>query len=117
MPVFFIRDAIKFPDFIRTRQRNSGSNLKDATMFWDFLSLAPESLHQVTILFSDRGTPASYQEMDGYSSHAFMWYNDRNELCVGQMITSRPRPDSGADAGLAEEPGESGPGSRRTEAL
>ena len=79
MPVFFIRDAIKFPDFIRTRQRNSGSNLKDATMFWDFLSLAPESLHQVTILFSDRGTPASYQEMDGYSSHAFMWYNDRNE--------------------------------------
>lgn len=56
-PVFFIRDPIKFPDFIHTQKRNPQSNLKDPDMFWDFLSLVPESIHQVTILFSDRGTP------------------------------------------------------------
>jgi catalase len=48
-------------------------------MFWDFLSLTPESIHQVTILFSDRGTPANYRHMNGYSSHTFKWYNDKGE--------------------------------------
>lgn len=57
-PVFFIRDAIKFPDFVHTQKRDPRTNLKDSTMFWDFLSLTPESVHQVTFLFSDRGTPA-----------------------------------------------------------
>ena len=52
-PVFFIRDPLKFPDFIHTQKRNPATNLKDPDMFWDFLSLTPESLHQVTILFSD----------------------------------------------------------------
>lgn len=56
-PVFFIRDPLKFPDFIHTQKKNPQTNLKDPDMFWDFLSLVPESLHQVTILFSDRGTP------------------------------------------------------------
>lgn len=56
-PVFFIRDPIKFPDFIHTQKRNPQSNLKDPDAFWDFLSLVPESIHQVSILFSDRGTP------------------------------------------------------------
>lgn len=56
-PVFFIRDPIKFPDFIHTQKRNPQTNLKDPDMFWDFLSLVPESIHQLTILFSDRGTP------------------------------------------------------------
>jgi catalase len=56
-PVFFIRDPIKFPDFIHTQKRNPQSNLKDPDAFWDFLSLVPESIHQVAILFSDRGTP------------------------------------------------------------
>ena len=54
-PVFFIRDPTKFPDFIHTQKRHPGTNLKDADMFWDFLSLTPESIHQLTILFSDRG--------------------------------------------------------------
>ncbi|HEX9973041.1 MAG TPA: catalase, partial [bacterium] len=58
-PVFFIRDPLKFPDFIHTQKRNPATNLKDLDMFWDFLSLTPESIHQVTILFSDRGTPLS----------------------------------------------------------
>ncbi|MBU1637220.1 catalase, partial [bacterium] len=78
-PVFFIRDAMKFPDFIHTQKRNPETNLKDADMFWDFLSLTPESVHQVTVLFSDRGTPKSYRHMNGYSGHTFMWYNKKGE--------------------------------------
>lgn len=78
-PVFFIRDPLKFPDFIHTQKRHPAKNTKDANMFWDFLSLTPESIHQVTILFSDRGTPKSYRFMNGYSGHTFMWYNDKGE--------------------------------------
>jgi len=78
-PVFFIRDPLKFPDFIHTQKRNPETNLKDANMFWDFLSLTPESLHQVTILFSDRGTPKSFRTMNGYGSHTFKWYNENGE--------------------------------------
>jgi catalase len=76
-PVFFIRDPLKFPDFIHTQKRHPATNLKDPDMFWDFLSLTPESIHQVTILFSDRGTPRSYRNMNGYSSHTYMWYNEK----------------------------------------
>jgi catalase len=79
-PVFFIRDPLKFPDFIHTQKRNPATNLKDPDMFWDFLSLTPESVHQVTILFSDRGTPKSFRYMNGYSSHTFKWYNDQGEF-------------------------------------
>lgn len=79
-PVFFIRDTIKFPDFIHTQKRNPQTNLKDPNMFWDFLSLTPESIHQVTVLFSDRGTPATYRNMNGYSSHTFKWYNEKGEV-------------------------------------
>lgn len=78
-PVFFIRDPLKFPDFIHTQKRHPATNLPDADMFWDFLSLTPESVHQVTILFSDRGTPATYRHMNGYSSHTFKWYNAKGE--------------------------------------
>jgi catalase len=78
-PVFFIRDPLKFPDFIHTQKRNPATNLKDPDMFWDFLSLTPESIHQVTILFSDRGTPRSYRHMNGYTSHTYMWYNKKGE--------------------------------------
>jgi catalase len=78
-PVFFIRDPLKFPDFIHTQKRNPETNLKDPNMFWDFLSLTPESLHQVTILFSDRGTPKSFRNMNGYGSHTFKWYNEEGK--------------------------------------
>jgi len=77
-PVFFIRDPQKFPDFIHTQKRNPRTNLKDATMFWDFLSQTPESSHQVTYLFGDRGIPLSYRFMNGYSSHTFVMVNDKN---------------------------------------
>lgn len=78
-PVFFIRDPLKFADFIHTQKRHPATNCKDPDMFWDFLSLTPESIHQVTILFSDRGTPATYRNMNGYSSHTFVWYNAAGE--------------------------------------
>lgn len=78
-PIFFIRDGIKFPDFIHTQKRNPQTNLKDANMFWDFLSLTPESLHQVMRLFSNLGTPKGFRHMDGFGSHTFMWYNEEGK--------------------------------------
>jgi catalase len=79
-PIFFIRDPLKFGDFIHTQKRDPETNLKSPTMMWDFWSLSPESLHQVTILFSDRGTPDGYRRMNGYSSHTFSLINGKNEL-------------------------------------
>src|ERR1017187_8379626 len=79
-PVFFIRDPSKFSDFIHTQKRDPQTNLKSPTMMWDFWSLSPESLHQVTILFSDRGTPHGHRHMDGFSSHTFSLINAKNEL-------------------------------------
>ncbi len=78
-PVFFIRDPLKFPDFIHTQKRNPATNCKDLDMFWDFLSLTPESIHQVTILFSDRGTPATFRNTHGFSSRTYKWYNNKGE--------------------------------------
>jgi len=79
-PVFFIRDPLKFSDFIHTQKRDPETNLKSPKMMWDFWSLSPESLHQVTILFSDRGTPKGYRHMNGYGSHTFSLINKNNEL-------------------------------------
>ncbi|UQT52139.1 catalase KatA [Bacillus velezensis] len=78
-PVFFIRDAIKFPDFIHTQKRDPRTHLKNPTAVWDFWSLSPESLHQVTILMSDRGIPATLRHMHGFGSHTFKWTNDKSE--------------------------------------
>jgi catalase len=78
-PVFFIKDPKKFPDFIHTQKRDPRTNTKSATMMWDFWSLNPESLHQVVILMSDRGTPLSYRHMHGFGSHTFSFINQDNE--------------------------------------
>ncbi|CAB0003273.1 unnamed protein product [Nesidiocoris tenuis] len=78
-PIFFIRDPILFPSFIHTQKRNPATHLKDADMFWDFISLRPESTHQVMFLFSDRGTPDGYRHMNGYGSHTFKLVNDKGE--------------------------------------
>ena len=78
-PVFFIRDPLKFPDFIRTQKRHPVSNLRSNTAAWDFWSLSPESLHQVTILMSDRGIPVSPRFMNGYGSHTFSFWNEAGE--------------------------------------
>jgi len=60
-------------------------------MFWDFLSLTPESIHQVTILFSDRGTPATYRNMNGYSSHTYKWYNEKDDISGSNIISRQIR--------------------------
>lgn len=78
-PMFFIKDPIKFPDFVHTQKRDPKTNLKSAKMMWDFWSRAPESLHQVTMLFSDRGTPDGYRHMDGFGSHTFSLINAQGE--------------------------------------
>ena len=78
-PVFFIRDPLKFPDFIRTQKRHPKTNLRSATAMWDFWSQSPESLHQITILMSDRGCPKTPMEMNGYGSHTFSFINDAGE--------------------------------------
>jgi catalase len=78
-PVFFIKDAKKFSDFIHTQKRDPRTHTKSPTMMWDFWSLNPESLHQVLILMSDRGTPKGYRHMHGFGSHTFALINDKNE--------------------------------------
>ncbi|GAA2628064.1 catalase [Streptomyces axinellae] len=78
-PVFFVRDTIKFQDFIRSQKRQIGSGLRDHDMQWDFWTLSPESAHQVTWLMGDRGIPSSYRHMNGYGSHTYMWVNAAGE--------------------------------------
>jgi catalase len=78
-PVFFIRDPLKFPDFIHTQKRDPRTNMRSPTAAWDFWSLNPESLHQVTILMSDRGIPKNYRQMHGFGSHTYSFINARNE--------------------------------------
>ncbi len=77
-PVFFIRDPLKFGDFIHSQKRIPQTNLRSPTVMWDFWSLSPESLHQVTTLFSDRGTPDGFRFMNGYSSHTFSLIDANN---------------------------------------
>jgi len=78
-PIFFIRDPILFPSFIHTQKRNPQTHLKDANMFWDFITLRPETTHQVCFLFSDRGTPDGYRHMNGYGSHTFKMVNAQGQ--------------------------------------
>ncbi len=78
-PVFFVRDPLKFPDFIHTQKRHPRTHLRSTTAMWDFWSLSPESLHQVTILMSDRGLPVAPMFMNGYGSHTYSFWNNDNE--------------------------------------
>ncbi|WUJ31339.1 catalase [Streptomyces sp. NBC_00388] len=78
-PVFFIKDAIKFPDFIHTQKRDPYTGSQEADNVWDFWGLSPESTHQVTWLFGDRGIPATFRHMNGYGSHTYQWNNAEGE--------------------------------------
>jgi len=78
-PVFFIRDPMKFPHFIRSQKRLPDVGVRDNNMQWDFWTLNPESAHQVTWLFGDRGIPATWRHMDGFGSHTYLWYNATGE--------------------------------------
>ena len=112
-PVFFLRDPSKFPDFIHTQKRHPQTHTKNATMQWDFWSLHPESLHQVTILFSDRGLPDGYRFMDGFGSHTFSMINAAGERCfvkyhfktrqgIKNLSPARARELAGSDPDYAQ---------------
>lgn len=75
-PIFFIRDPLKFPDFIHSQKYDPHTNRQEPDNIWDFFSLSPEATHQFTWLFGDRGIPASWRHMNGYGSHTFQWVND-----------------------------------------
>ena len=78
-PVFFMRDPLKFPDLNHAVKRDPKTNLRSPTNNWDFWTLLPEALHQVTIVMSDRGIPRSYRHMHGFGSHTFSFINANNE--------------------------------------
>ena len=78
-PVFFLRDPMKFPDFIHSQKRLPDSGLRSNNMQWDFWTLVPETAHQVAYLMGDRGLPKSWRHMNGYSSHTYMWVNAEGE--------------------------------------
>jgi len=86
-PVFLIMNGIKFPDFIHSQKPDPGSGLRNLNVIWDFFN-SPESLHQVTALYLDRGMPASWRNMDGYSGHTFKWANKKGEA-YGSNISLR----------------------------
>jgi catalase len=105
-PVFFIRDPLKFPDFIHSQKRDPYTNIQEPDNIWDFFSLSPEATHQFTILFSDRGIPASFRNMDGCGSHTFQWVNTAGEVFwvkyhfkTDQGIRNLTAPDAARIAG------------------
>ena len=105
-PVFFVKDAIKFPDFIHTQKRDPYTGSQEPDNVWDFWGLSPESTHQVTWLFGDRGIPASYRHMNGYGSHTFQWNNADGEVFwvkyhfkTDQGIKSLTQPEADKVAG------------------
>ena len=87
-PVFFLRDPAKFPHFIHTQKRHPQTHLThsdDSTVFWDYLSQNPESVHQVMILMGDRGIPDSWRKMHGYAGHTLKLVNKNGDWVYGQM--------------------------------
>ena len=78
-PVFFLRDPIKFPDFVHSQKKNPVTNLPDPAAHFEFWANSPQSLHQVTILMSDRGIPYSYRHVHGFSSHTLSFWNQNGE--------------------------------------
>jgi catalase len=78
-PIFFVRDPQKFQDFIHSQKRDPVTNRRDNNMQWDFWTLSPESAHQVSFLMTDRGTPRTWRNMNGFGSHTYMWVNASGE--------------------------------------
>ncbi|MDR0990698.1 MAG: catalase [Propionibacteriaceae bacterium] len=102
-PVFFIRDAMKFPDFIHSQKRLPGSGLRDLDMQWDFWTRSPETAHQVTYLMGDRGLPKTWRTMQGYSSHTYQWINAAGErFWVKYHFQSRQGVENWTEAEAAE---------------
>jgi len=102
-PIFFIRDPFLFPSFIHTQKRNPKTHLKDPDMFWDFISLRPETTHQVSFLFSGRGTPDGHRHMNGYGSHTFKLVNAENEAVYCKFHVKTNQGVRNLSAGRAAE--------------
>ena len=88
-PVFFIRDAIKFPDFVHAMKASPVTNRQDPTRQWDFLSLEKESTNMMTYMYLESGTPQNYRQMDDWGIHALCWVHRMARLCSSS--TSGPR--------------------------
>jgi catalase len=99
-PVFFLRDPLKFADFIHSQKRDPYTNVQEPDNVWDFFSLSPETTHQFVWLFGDRGIPASYRHMDGFGSHTFQWLNAKGEGC---WVKYHLKTDQGIKCLTAEE--------------
>jgi catalase len=99
-PVFFIRDPMKFPDFIHTQKRDPKTGLRDTQAAWDFWTVHTETFHQLTILFSDRGTPDGFRKMNGYSSHTYKWVNEDGDV---HFVQYHFKPDAGVHNLTAEK--------------
>ncbi|MEZ0365459.1 catalase [Mycobacterium sp. pUA109] len=81
VPIFFVRDPIKFPNLIRSSKRRADTDCHDHNMQWDFWTLSPETAHLVTLVMGDRGIPKTFRHMNGYGLHAFSWVNTAGEIC------------------------------------
>jgi catalase len=108
-PVFFIRDPLKFPDFIHTQKPDPRTKVQEPDNVWDFFSLSPELTHQFTWLFGDRGRPATLRNMDGFGSHTYQWINAEGK---GVWRTSLPPPNRSRSTRRTSCP-ESGPARTR----
>ncbi|MGD0285924.1 MAG: catalase [Acidimicrobiales bacterium] len=109
-PIFFIRDPLKFPDFIHSQKPDPFTNRQEPENVWDFFSHSPEATHMFTWLFGDRGIPANYRQMDGFGSHTFSWTNARGEqfyvkyhFKTDQGIATLTTEDAGSLAGANPE--------------
>jgi catalase len=98
LPVFFIRDAIKFPDMVHAFKPAPDTNIPASSSansrFWDFISLTPESTHMITWLFSDRGTVKSYRKMEGFGVNTYIWVNSKDH---GKYVKYHWKPAAGIE--------------------
>ncbi|MDN5922626.1 MAG: catalase, partial [Corynebacterium casei] len=105
-PTFFLRDGMKFPDFIHSQKRLGNNGLRDADMQWDFWTRTPESAHQVTYLMGDRGTPKTSRHQDGFGSHTFQWINEEGKpVWIKYHFKTRQGWETFTDAEAAEMAG------------
>lgn len=106
-PTFFLRDSMKFPDFIHSQKRLGANGLRDADMQWDFWTRNPETAHQVTYLMGDRGTPKTTRNQDGFGSHTFQWINEEGApVWIKYHFKSRLGWDTFTDAEAEEMAGQ-----------
>lgn len=94
LPVFFIRDAIKFPDMVHSFKPAPDTNISSPNRFWDFISLSPESTHMISWVFSDRGTVKSFRKMEGFGVHTYKWVNAKGKAIY---IKYHWKPDAGIE--------------------